>query len=415
MTFRADDSGAPTVQRWDAGSLGAFERTPQGGVKIPGLLTRTGVLEYLLPDGTLRREYRSPKEVFSPESLESLAYAPITDLHPEREGVRIPVTPENYRVLSVGNVATDAKRQGDHVGATLLVQDACTVLKIEQGQRRELSCGYGCVLEMTPGVSPEGEIFDAIQTKIRYNHVALGPPGWGRAGSTVALRLDSGDAIQAPDKETGPMKTEIIDGVSYTVGSAEWQAAVIAHRAKLTTDLATAQGRADASERALAQSRAAGPDPKTVQALVSKRVRLITDCKKAARIAKVTFDDAAAESTDEQGLIVQAIKLLDPDFDPAGKSPEYLAGFFSALIGAMMPGDDAVTPAAALDGGATPPGTPPAAGAPAVKTDAKNVFSVRSGTGPADQHADAAPDPDAARRAMVQKSRDGWKQPLNKR
>jgi hypothetical protein len=34
-------------------------------------------------------------------------------------------------------------------------------------------------------------VYDRVQRRIRYNHAALGPPGWGRAGADVSLRLDA--------------------------------------------------------------------------------------------------------------------------------------------------------------------------------------------------------------------------------
>ena len=146
------------VRRYDVGELSAWERTPQGGLRIPSRPTRVGVFPYANPtDGTMRREYRPAEEVFAPDSLSTLAHAPVTDLHPEADGVRIPVTPENYRSLAVGHVADDVHPEGTHVGATLLVQDARMIRMIEAGERRELSCGYGCVLDQTPGVTPDGQ------------------------------------------------------------------------------------------------------------------------------------------------------------------------------------------------------------------------------------------------------------------
>lgn len=419
MVFRCDDGQPLTVRRWDVGTLGDLERTPQGGFRIPALPTRVGVFPYMLPDGTIRRELRPAEEVFAPDSLATLAHAPVTDLHPEKEGIRIPVTPDNYKELSVGHVAEDVRPNVDHVAATLVIQDQGMIQKIEQGVRRECSAGYNCVLDPTSGVTDQGEVYDAIQRQIRYNHVALGPRDWGRAGSTVALRLDSGDAIQAPQKDE-PVENEIIDGVSYKVGSPEWRTAIQAQRAKITAERDQAQGRADTAEKALTAAKAAVPDPKLEQAAIQRRVRLVLDCKRAAFVAKVKFDDDAAASTDEQSLIVEAIKLLDPSFDPKGRTPDYLAGVFQTLIKGLG-SDEAAEQAAGQDAKGAPqtppPGTPPgtAPPAPAQKTDAapRTIFGARQG-GPAPQeHADSGPDPDKAREAMTKRNRDAWKTPLN--
>jgi hypothetical protein len=415
---RTDSANQTSVRRYDASALGEFERTPQGGFRIPAFPTKVGVFVYMLPDGTSRREYRPPEEVLAADSLATLAHAPVTDLHPEKEGVRIPVTPENYRELAVGHVGEDVRPESDHihVACSVLVQDAGMMLKIEARDRCELSSGYSCVLDPTPGVTDQGEIYDAIQRRIRYNHVALGPRDWGRAGSTVALRLDSGDAIQQAQKDA-PVK-EIIDGKEYTIGTPEWQAAIQAQRAKLTAERDQAMGRADAAEKGLTAAKSAAPDPKIMNEAIVRRVKLVADCKRAANAAKVKFDDDMAAAADEGTLIVEAIKLLDPAFDPKGKTADYMAGYFASLVkglGAAAPAEtegldgkkeEQPMPPADPAKGPTPPGTQ--------KTDSKpSIFSARAGGPAQDQRTDAAqgPNPDKARADMQERQRNRWKFP----
>lgn len=52
-----------------------------GFIRDTPVLTRTGVFVYMLPDGTKRREYRPPDEVFKADSLNAFAGIPITDEH----------------------------------------------------------------------------------------------------------------------------------------------------------------------------------------------------------------------------------------------------------------------------------------------------------------------------------------------
>jgi hypothetical protein len=89
------------------------------------------------------------------------------------------------------------------------------------GERRDTSAGYTCEVDPTPGVSPEGEPYDGIQRRIRFNHVALGPRGWGRSGTDVGLRMD-GAAFEvsagssAAVRETKSMKRTLkVRGVEY--------------------------------------------------------------------------------------------------------------------------------------------------------------------------------------------------------
>lgn len=174
------------VSRYDVATLGNAERTPQGFLRVPAYLTRAGILEYRRHDGSTVRELRPASEVFAPKSLATLSAAPVTDLHPTEM-----VSPKNVRALSIGHVSEDVKRaDGDLVAGALTLQDETAIANVEKGDRRELSCGYRCRIDATPGTF-EGRPYDQVQRDIVYNHVALGPRNWGRAGREIALRIDS--------------------------------------------------------------------------------------------------------------------------------------------------------------------------------------------------------------------------------
>lgn len=218
-----------TVRRYDATTLGKTSRTPQGFLRAPAFLTRAGIFKYRRADGSIVRELRPPEEVFKAESLATLSAAPVTDLHPSQ-----PVSPTNVRALSVGHVGEQVRQDDDKVSAELVIEHADTIAAVERGDRRELSCGYQCRIDETPG-EWNGQPYDCIQRDVVYNHVAIGPRGWGRAGAEVALRLDSGDAVistvvvaqpqqpkpQPPRKKDRIMDVTIrIDGVDVTMPAA---------------------------------------------------------------------------------------------------------------------------------------------------------------------------------------------------
>lgn len=173
-----------------AGPTRGVRPTPQGGLCVEAAVARSGVLPY--SDGTGRSwtEYRPEEEVFHPDSLASLRGATVTDEHPAAL-----VTPETFSAVSRGHAADDVRRDGDFVVVDLLVQDGALCRKVDAGERREVSCGYTCEVDPTPGVTPEGERYDAVQRNIRHNHVALLAPGEGRSGPEVALRMD-GAAVE---------------------------------------------------------------------------------------------------------------------------------------------------------------------------------------------------------------------------
>lgn len=138
------------------------------------------------PDGSVQREYRPPTEVFAADSLASLRDAPVTDLHPTEM-----VGPSTFATVAQGNVSGIPTQDGDLVAGEVVIQGAGLIAKIDRGEAKEISPGYVCELDMTPGTTPEGEPYDAVQRGITYNHVAIGPDGWGRSGARVSLRTDS--------------------------------------------------------------------------------------------------------------------------------------------------------------------------------------------------------------------------------
>lgn len=244
------------VHRFDDGEeysrLGKCERTQLGGARIKARLTRTGILTYRdkQTGEVLRRELRLPEEVFNADSLATLESAPVIDI---RDHVEL-VTPETYRKVALGTVRA-VRKDGEYVESELFVQDAATLDAIDRGERTEISCGYTCRLDETPGVY-EGEPYDAVQRHIRYNHVALCPPNRGRAGPEVGLRLDA----NSQQKEK-PMADKVIklDGKEYQYGSeAHFDKIEAMHKAELAAlqkRLDEADGAKDEAKEAAQKAR----------------------------------------------------------------------------------------------------------------------------------------------------------------
>lgn len=172
------------MRLYDVGTIREFERTPTGGLRLVGRPTRSGVFVYKTPSGPVRM-YRPPEEVFHHESTCTLRGAAMTVGHPAEF-----VTPENWQTLAVGTLTDTYGQEAQWLVAGCDVNRADAVARIEAGELCELSCGYDAHIEYTPGTTPEGEAYDAVQSKIRYNHVALLEAGRARAGSGASLILD---------------------------------------------------------------------------------------------------------------------------------------------------------------------------------------------------------------------------------
>lgn len=149
-------------------------------------LSRSGVFEYRNADGTVRREYRPPEEVFRDDTMSSFSLVPVTHNHPPE-----PLNAHNTRQHMVGAVGETIRRDGSKVRASLIITDAETIEAMRKG-RNQVSCGYDVDLVDEPGMTPTGERYDARQTNIRGNHVAI--VDLGRAGPEAIVRMDSADA-----------------------------------------------------------------------------------------------------------------------------------------------------------------------------------------------------------------------------
>lgn len=173
------------VYRLDYGRLDAPIKTSQGFIKTPAYVTRTGVFQYMMVDGSIKRELRHPDEVFNPKSIASLSEVPITNDHPP-----VFLNSKNAKDFMVGFTGKDVIKDGEFIKCDTTVTDYEAVKDIEYYQKRETSCGYECELDETPGVW-NGEVYDSIQRSIFYNHVAI--VDQGRAGPQVRLLMDGKD------------------------------------------------------------------------------------------------------------------------------------------------------------------------------------------------------------------------------
>lgn len=201
---RTDAAAANQVQRWTRQGAGEISwrldassivRYPNGWIDITGVATRSGIFPYDQADGSTRRELRPDGEVFDPRSMASLVGVPFTNNHPA-----IALDSQNTQQHQVGTVLAVARRD-NLIEARIRLTDENVIKDIGAG-KVELSGGYSTEV-LDEGGAANGETYDAIQTNIRYNHLALVDEA--RAGPVARLRLDRGDAVQK-----GPtMKTTI--------------------------------------------------------------------------------------------------------------------------------------------------------------------------------------------------------------
>lgn len=230
----------------------SFRLTEDGYLVAEPRVARTGIQLYKgfevgRPDMDEVRVYRPENEVFDKRAMKSLAHRPITLGHPDTR-----VGPSNWRELSVGNTTTDVARDGEFIRVPLILMDAAAISAAQQGDS-QLSVGYGAKLIWGDGVTPQGERFDAMQSEIRANHIALVTMARGGDKLKIGDAKRKGKHHDDGQKRRSPMseRTLTIDGVSITLEDKDGQilerhlSQLLSSTADLRKQLADAQGESD--------------------------------------------------------------------------------------------------------------------------------------------------------------------------
>ena len=327
MPRRRYVSAVEHVSRFDlsAGTVG--ERTTgAGGLIAKAKLTRVGVFPYAMPDGSTRLELRHPDDVFAADSLATFPHATLTVGHPGR------VDPSNWKKHTVGHVA-DAKREGDFVAGELHVQHGEAIEDAKDEKLKELSCGYSCDIDPTPGTY-KGQRYDVAQKNIRINHVGMGPSGWGRMGPDVKLHLDSGCAVGGLD-----------DGGCYVSGMTDAEKLAKAEKdakdAKAALDAANKLVQ-DAKDEASKIAAASAKDRAELAELKAKNALLELQAARHTEDAAKQQSAAAVDKLVQDTILVRGIaaRVFGTDWkhDSAENAGKSLADVKRAIIAAAEKG-----------------------------------------------------------------------------
>lgn len=176
--------------------------------------------------GKQYRVLRPPEELSDPAALESFRLLPWIDNHVMLGDEAKGLMPAERKGVQ-GVTGQDIVFEGDTVFANVKVFSQSMAGLIEAG-KRELSCGYRCVYDFTPGTF-QGEAYDCVQRTIRGNHLALVHSG--RMGPDVAV-LDSIDQSTTTQTKEPPMadKNEGGSGVALDEALKQLKTATPAER-----------------------------------------------------------------------------------------------------------------------------------------------------------------------------------------
>ncbi len=355
--------------RFDSAKLSKVERTEEGYLRCDASLGSAGVFTYKNADGSTRREYRPLDEVSRADSLATAVGKPLTNGHP---GL---VSSRTMRALRVGGPLDTPRMDGNHVLARMQVDDEATIARVDAGDR-DISPGYRCREDHTPGVHPVFGAYDLIQRDIRYNHFAVLPKGGGRQGPDVSLRLDGTElaawtisvddtertcdtlpiaGVIAPDSKD--LRTMLFGKIEIKLDAKD-EAVIAAHISAIEAERDAAKLKQDASDKASAKLEAERDALKVKQdaadaiAAASARKDLETA---AVKVLGSTKFDGQTDAQVQAAVVAKAFPGVKLD----GKSADYVSALFDQAVTAGAPvtrqdgGPAAV--AAALSAGASAP------------------------------------------------------------
>jgi hypothetical protein len=300
------------MQRFDQVTFAAT-RTAEGFIRDTPIVGRTGILLYRNADGTERREYRPPDEAFNADSLASFLGKPITIGH------KAFVTAGNAaQVAPVGSVLSAGRQDGNNIIADIVIYNLDT-------KARELSCGYTLDLDETPGTTPEGEHYDAIQRNIRVNHIAIVPKG--RAG-VARLNMDGEQVLEEEPKEDKKMaemtKVRLDTGIEYECAP-EVKVEIEKMRkdsADMKKEADKLQAKYDALEAELAKEKEGRKaDAEAHKANFDEAIKARVELLKVAEAHKVANADSMTD-TEIKTAVIKAVRGDAINLD--GKSADYI-------------------------------------------------------------------------------------------
>ena len=156
-------------------------------ILCPGVMVyqRAELEDAAPPEGLQQiRMYVSPEELAAPDGIATLEGMPAVIGHTWQQAGAL---------TNCGNIAGAPFIADDgHLMAGILVTDPEAVRRTmlpdgDPAKLVEISSAGDWSIIWQPGIAPDGQAYDGLFVKLRYNHVALLPPGAGRAGASVRI------------------------------------------------------------------------------------------------------------------------------------------------------------------------------------------------------------------------------------
>lgn len=309
------------VTRYDRAEITDSHLTDEGYLDIKACpISRSGVFPYYFADGTMLREAKLPNDL--QDGVDSFNNKPVTNEHPKEF-----VNADNISKYSVGMTHSNAHMQDGKMVVDMTITDPTTIQEIHSGKRQELSIGFKADVVKRPGEF-QGQQYDAVQTGIQGNHVAV--VSAGRAGHDVSVPhfdskdttlateiMDDGYSVMTKDNQGGtPLKTIIIDGKPCEL--ADDAAAAVQNEQNKATTIASSLDEANKTIAALKKENAALKSEKADSQKENSSNQAKAD---AAQSELQNMKDSQQSLIDARvQLQMDAAERLDDNYDFKGKT-----------------------------------------------------------------------------------------------
>lgn len=292
----------------DRAPIAGVETRPNGFIVVSAKVSRGGNVqdyngrELKRPDLGIVKVYRPEETVFDRSSAASFPHAPVTLLHPANG-----VTADSWATDAVGWAGEEVMRDGEFIRVPMTIAAKRAIDAISDGHR-EISVGYTCDLVWEDGVAPDGTPYQARQTNIVVDHIAIVPQGRAGPKCRVGDRASS-DAVP-PSKPHGdqPMadnlRTVTVDHVTYQMSD---QGAQLVQRLQtLLGDAGNALTKAEEDKK---------------KALAEKDKELATKDAEITDLKSKVLDAPALDAlVADRASVVAKAKSLDANVVTDGKS-----------------------------------------------------------------------------------------------
>lgn len=239
------------------------------------------------------RVYRPPEQVFARDSVATYTHIPVTNDHPP-----VLVDAANWSRYAVGETGEEGLRDGEFVRVPMMLRDKRVIDDWRDG-KRELSLGYTMDLKWGAGVTSDGQEYDAVQTAIRANHLAV------VAAARGGPKLRIGDDTRGEESMT--TRALALDGITIQLDQLSYDVVTreISRLTRQLDEFKTEKEKKEKEDKEKYDALAADSKKQT-----EAKDAEITTLKQAVKDATLTPDKIEAMVADRAAVAEAAKKLI---------------------------------------------------------------------------------------------------------